>query len=264
MGLKQITPQNRIFFLKYFTTELIDNSIKEERIKKRIEVQKLKQKFVEPLYSKEQSSEKIFKGPIFQPSKYKIKPVDLGLSFSKSKVPKFKDLDKEEREPIIHRMKIPKKRAKKRAIQKLRKLLSFQKKPVSLMRKPIRKSIRIPSRIQALITIQPQAQPRPEGFSLGKLDQLIRDPSIQSVECSGPNKNILVKRYSKTNTTRIILNQSEITDVIDIFSVKAKIPIVGGILKAAVGNLIISAVISEFVGSRFIINKITAYSLIQK
>lgn len=258
MGLKQITPQNRIFFLKHFTTELINNSIKEETIKKRIEIQKLKQKFVEPLYPKEQSSEKIFKGPVFQPSKYKITPID--LKFHKPKVPEFKDLDKEEREPIIHRMKIPKKRVKKRAIQKLRTLLSFQKKPANLIRKPIR----IPSRIQALTTIQPQAQPRPEGFALGKLDPLIRDLSIQSIECSGPNKNILVKRYNRTNTTRIILNQSEITDIIDIFSAKAKIPVVGGILKAAVGNLVISAVISEFVGSRFIINKITPYSIIQK
>lgn len=254
MGLKQITPQNRISFLKHFTTELINNSTKEERIKKRIEIQKLKQKFVEPLYPKKQSSEKIFKGPIFQPSKYKVE--ELEIKFPRPKAPKFKDLDKEEREPIIHRMKIP----KKRAIQKLRKSLSFQKKPVNLIRKPIR----IPSRIQALTTIQPQAQPRPEGFSLGKLDQLIRDPSIQSIECSGPNKNTLVKRYNQTNTTRIILNQSEITDIIDIFSVKAKIPVIGGILKAAVGNLVISAVISEFVGSRFIINKITPYSLIEK
>ncbi len=256
MGLKQITPQNRIFFLKYFTTELINNSIKEERIKKRIEVQKLKQKFVEPLYPKEQSSKKIFKGPIFQPSKYKIE--ELKIKFPRPRASKLEVT--EERELIIHRMKIPKKRAKKRAIQKLRKLLSFQKRPVNLIREPIG----IPSRIQALTTIKPQAQPRPEGFSLGKLDQLIRDPSIQLVECSGPNKNILVKRYNKTNTTRITLNQSEITDVIDIFSAKAKIPVVGGILKAAVGNLIISAVVSEFVGSRFIINKITAYSLIQK
>ena len=260
MGLKQITPQNRIFFLKHFTIELINNSIKEERIKKRIEVQKLKQKFVESPYSEEKSPEKRFKSSVFQPSKYKIEPVGLGLGFSKPKIHELKDLDKEEREPIIHRMKIPKKSPKKRAIQKLRKLLSFQKKPANLIRKPIR----IPSRIQALTTIQPQAQPRPEGFALGKLDQLIRDPSIQSIECSGPNKNILVKRYNKINATRIILNQSEITDVIDIFSVKAKIPVVGGILKAAVGNLIISAVISEFVGSRFIINKITPYSLIEK
>lgn len=259
MGLKQITPKNRIFFLKHFTTELISNSIKEERIKKRIEVQKLKQKFVAP-FCESPSSEKIFDDSILQPSKYRIEPVEPNLKFPKPKVHEFKDLDKEEREPIIHRMKIPKKRSKKRAVQRLRRLLSFQKKPAKLIRKPIR----IPSRIQALTTIQPQAQPRPEGFSLGKLDQLIRDPSIQSIECSGPNKNILVKRYSKTNATRIILNQSEITDVIDIFSAKARIPVVGGILKAAVGNLVISAVISEFVGSRFIINKITAYSLIQK
>ena len=60
------------------------------------------------------------------------------------------------------------------------------------------------------------------------------------------------------------MNQVEITDVLHAFAKQAKIPIVGGILKAAVGDLVISAVISEFVGSRFIINKITPYSIIQK
>jgi len=251
MGLKQIEPQNRIFFLKHFTTELIDNAIKEERIKKRIEIQKLRQKFAGNISPKEKISKEIFEGPVFQPSKYRIEPKEILL-----KVPELASLDSEEREPIIHRMKIP----KKRAIHRLRKLLRFPEKKT----KSIGQQIKIHPRIQALTSIQPQAQPLPEGFVLGKLEPLVRDLSIQSIECSGPNKNIIVKRYNRFNTTRIILNQAEITDIVDSFSTQAKIPIVGGILKAVVGDLIISAVISEFVGSRFIINKITPYSLVQK
>ena len=73
-----------------------------------------------------------------------------------------------------------------------------------------------------------------------------------------------IKKYNKISTTRITLDQTEITDLLHTFAKQAKIPIVGGILKAAVGDLVISAVISEFVGSRFIINKITPYSIIQQ
>ncbi len=46
------------------------------------------------------------------------------------------------------------------------------------------------------------------------------------------------------------------------FSQNARIPITNGILKAAVGDLIISAVISDFAGSRFVINKINPFNQI--
>ena len=90
----------------------------------------------------------------------------------------------------------------------------------------------------------------------------MKDLSINQIECSGPGKNVLVRRYNQPNVTKIILSQEEITDIINNFSREARIPIVGGILKAAVGSLVISAVISDFVGSRFIINKITPFSMI--
>jgi len=107
--------------------------------------------------------------------------------------------------------------------------------------------------------IKPLQKPKeksPSKNPLEKLSPLIKDPLVQSIECPGPGKNILVKRYNGINITKITLSQEEITAIINDFSEKAKIPITGGILKAAVGSLIISAVISEFVGSRFIINKI--------
>ena len=109
---------------------------------------------------------------------------------------------------------------------------------------------------QVLNQIQPIAQPKPENFNLGKIEKILQDQTVQSIECPGPGKNILLKKFNRINTIRITLNEQEINTLIKEFSEKARIPTVGGILKAAVGNLVISAIISDFVGSRFIINRI--------
>ena len=53
--------------------------------------------------------------------------------------------------------------------------------------------------------------------------QIQKDPKIQSIECSGPGKNILIKRFNKINSTRITLNQVEIANIIHTFSEHAKI-----------------------------------------
>ncbi|MFA5259085.1 MAG: hypothetical protein WC979_07800 [Candidatus Pacearchaeota archaeon] len=121
-------------------------------------------------------------------------------------------------------------------------------------------------------TPEPVARPLPQNLlsknsgsgesGMKKIDPLLKDISILAIECPGPEKNILLKRNNETNRAKLTLNQNEINMIIENFSKQARIPIVGGILKAAVGNMVISAVISDFVGSRFIINKITPYSLI--
>ncbi len=96
-----------------------------------------------------------------------------------------------------------------------------------------------------------------------KINPLLNDRTIQLIECPGPGKNLLVKRYNHINMTKIVLSQEQITEIINDFADKAKIPIINGILKAAVENVIISAVISNFVGSRFIINKTTSYNFLE-
>jgi hypothetical protein len=114
---------------------------------------------------------------------------------------------------------------------------------------------------------RPPAMPpkkRPVGFGVRQLEVLLQDASVQSVECPGPGKNVLVKRRNRINMTRLQLTKEEIIKVINEFARQARIPIVGGILKAAVGDLIISAVISEYAGSRFIINKKSPYALLEK
>ena len=102
-----------------------------------------------------------------------------------------------------------------------------------------------------------------DNYPLKKIDPLIHDNAVQMIECPGPGKNVLVKARNKINGTKVVLNEADIKNIITYFSMYAKIPIMGGILKAAVDNLIISAVVSEYVGSRFIITKKSPYQLIE-
>ncbi len=156
----------------------------------------------------------------------------------------------------------------------------------SLIRKPVRRNISLPPsfppkqmqiqekelpKIEETITpaqaIQGYYQPT-QGEELsslptGKINSILKDKSITTIECSGPGKPILVKKAGEVKMTRISLTEEEIKEIIDFFSQKARIPIVGGLLRAAAGNLTISAITSEFIGGRFIINKASPYSFIE-
>ena len=58
-----------------------------------------------------------------------------------------------------------------------------------------------------------------------------------------------------TKRTNIILSKEDISDVIKKFSETTKIPLQEGIFRVAIGKLILSAIISEVIGSKFIIKK---------
>lgn len=96
---------------------------------------------------------------------------------------------------------------------------------------------------------------------MNEINKIINDKSVQTIECPGAGKNVLVKVRNKINLTKIILNEEEIKNVINYFSDSVRIPVIGGILKASLGNITISAIISDS-GSRFIINKNNPYNLI--
>ncbi len=139
---------------------------------------------------------------------------------------------------------------------------------IKIMQKPTTRPIQ-PLRQMQIKQIKPilanpiATKPVTNTSGMEKISSLINDRTIQLIECPGPGKNLLIKRYNQVNLTKIILSQEDITQIINDFADKARIPIINGILKAGVGNLIISAIISNFVGSRFIINKVTPYTLIQ-
>ena len=280
MTLKQLTSLDRITFLKKFTIELLLNTTNEEREKQRIKVEKLRQKFLETKPVPEQAFKKIINSPIFTPQRELEEKEEIRMQKiaqmreiqEKKKMQKLRELKKRPgtrsiieklRRPIFHRVKMP----KKVPIQQRKQMMAPKNKfgmqrSITQSIKQIKKQQKRPP-VEDIRKIRPEAEQRPPGFALGKIEQFLRDGSIQLIECSGPGRKVLVKRLNKINTTQLILNQAEVTDVINEFSTQAKIPVMGGILKAAVGDLVISAVVSEFVGSRFIINKITPYSIIQ-
>ena len=92
-------------------------------------------------------------------------------------------------------------------------------------------------------------------IDLEKLNPLIKDPIVKVIECDGPDENIIVKGTMGTKKTNIILSKQEITQIIKKFSETARIPLHEGIFRVAVGKLILSAIISEVISSRFIIKK---------
>jgi type IV secretory pathway ATPase VirB11/archaellum biosynthesis ATPase len=110
----------------------------------------------------------------------------------------------------------------------------------------------LPPRLQHIQPIPTEVQ-----IDLGKLNSLIQDPLVRSIECDGPEQNVMVRgATNESKTTAIVLNEEEIIQIIDIFSKSSKIPVSGGVFRVVVGKLVLSAITSEVVGSKFIIRKL--------
>ena len=102
------------------------------------------------------------------------------------------------------------------------------------------------------------SQGKPVTYSesdLGDISKLLKDPAVMSLECPGPGKPILVNRSGIIQNTSIILQHEQIKKIVNNFAEQARIPLAGKVFKAALGNLIITAILSEFVGTRFMIQK---------
>lgn len=150
-----------------------------------------------------------------------------------------------------------KKIVEKKAITEELKEISEKRIPESI-RTQIKTRIPQPSVPSTIRNILPSVEE--QQLDLGKLNPLIKDPTVISVECDGPDKNIIIRRIrGEKRITNIVLNEQEIKEIISIFSGAAKIPSHEGIFKAAVGKLIISAVISDVIGGRFLITKLSPF-----
>lgn len=223
MTLNQLNNEERIFFLLEFAGELVINSAKDKELRDLIEAEKIKMKYLEKDDTFEEFG-KTFLFNEFEPSKFEREKIPIKKRFFTKPIRIMKPL------------------------QDIKKIIpQIPYKPI--FPKPIVKPTSPPS-------LSTSSSP------LSKIDMLLNDIGLQLLECPGPGRNILVKVRNNINTTRVTLNNDEIKGIIDYFSKQANIPIVGGILKAAVGDMIISAISSEFVGSRFIITKKSPYSLI--
>ena len=84
---------------------------------------------------------------------------------------------------------------------------------------------------------------------------MIKDPAIKIIECNGPDEHIFVKGSMGAKPTDIVLNKEDINKIIKKFSEPAKIPLHVGIYRIVLGTLILLAITSEVISSKFIIKK---------
>jgi len=105
------------------------------------------------------------------------------------------------------------------------------------------------------LPVKPSLTPNLIGLGLGKLSFLIMDPSVSSIECTGPGKPLIVSKSGIIQSTQIVLTDTEIKSIIEQISEKTRIPIIAGVFKAAFENFIFTSVISNYIGTRFIIQK---------
>lgn len=103
----------------------------------------------------------------------------------------------------------------------------------------------------------PQRMPNTphEEIHLGRLTQFLNDPSVISIECPGPGRNLFVNRSGTIQTLPLVLDKQEIENIMDEVSDRTRIPITQGLFRAVMQDFLVTAVVSEFVGTRFIIQK---------
>ena len=151
--------------------------------------------------------------------------------------------------------------------EKEKELKFLEEKKTPLKRKPdLKRSLDSLRRMRPVLRIPetrlPQTfqylKPTPTNteIDLGKLNAFVQDPLVKVIACNGPDENIVVHGSMGTKPTNIILKKEEIDEIIKRFAEAAKIPQDEGIFKAVFGKLILSAIISETVGSKFVIRKI--------
>ena len=119
--------------------------------------------------------------------------------------------------------------------------------PSTLSRKPLM--------VKGMAPKQTSLTPSFVGLGLGKLSMFLSDPAIIALECQGPGIPITANRAGIIQKTNILLNETEIKDIVTQISEKTRIPILSGVFKAALENYIFTAVISDYVGTRFLIQK---------
>jgi hypothetical protein len=95
----------------------------------------------------------------------------------------------------------------------------------------------------------------PYEINFKKINPLVKDPLVKTIECFGPDSEIIVEGKFGRKRTQIKLTKEEINEIIQIFSAETKIPIIEGLYKVVLGNLELAAIISQV--TKFRIRKLS-------
>ncbi|MFW6233171.1 MAG: hypothetical protein ACOC3Z_00750 [Nanoarchaeota archaeon] len=126
-----------------------------------------------------------------------------------------------------------------------------------LKTKPVRHRLKLPNLPERLGGIMPIKRENKIDFK--KLNPFLNNPYVNSIECDGPGRNLIIRGSRGTKKSDITMNKEEIIKLLKTFSEKSKIPLNNGMNRIAFGSLILSGVYNDN-NPAFIISKIRAPS----
>jgi hypothetical protein len=91
-------------------------------------------------------------------------------------------------------------------------------------------------------------------IDLGQLNILINDQETTLIQCDGINQPLRINKAGKLILTDMALDEREIMDIINKFSLRSQTPVTEPIFRANTEHLAITAIISSL-GSKFVIIK---------
>lgn len=94
------------------------------------------------------------------------------------------------------------------------------------------------------------------GINFSKLTPLIQNPTINTIECPGPYRNIIFRTYNIRKSSSLALSREEMQDLVMQFSKRAKVPVIEGLFRAWVDKFLISATVSRGQTTNFILQKV--------
>lgn len=100
-----------------------------------------------------------------------------------------------------------------------------------------------------------QIEAKPTISVLGRLQIFIADPSVSTINCPGPGKQITITKFGIPQPTSIALDREEIKSFLKELSDRTRIPLLPGIFKVIYQNIIVTAVVSDYIETKFIIEK---------
>ena len=94
-----------------------------------------------------------------------------------------------------------------------------------------------------------------EKYNLNTIRSILKDPIVFSLECPGENRPIIINRSGIITISNVILSKDEIDTMMKEISEKTRIPMQKGVFKALFEDFLVIAVLSDYIGTRFVIQK---------
>lgn len=111
-----------------------------------------------------------------------------------------------------------------------------------------------PITLTQAVVEKPEKQAEEIGkLNLEKIEQLIKDSSVKTIECSGQNKTIIIRKDNE-EIEAPSLTEEEIKDIIKEIAEKTNTQL-STTFKAKINGFVMNAILSDFIGSSFVIAK---------